>query len=226
LGLFWPLFSIGAKLLIPKNIYDKIFPYLRGLLKMGNLSENIQFNTKLLITFPESSEDHRLQLVGINGAIFAIVYSPLESLGPIRLHCEEWSLVLLAPIKSKSNILISAVNIICLSEITSEEGNINIHASNRLVKFADLFKPAEKVCEMGERGEFQFHDDPGAFLYFYRLFEGIVNSVRNTSAELLSQAQQQFIAALCTLADKIKEKSGNLDLFKVLSLWNIPHLKD
>lgn len=193
---------------------------------MGDLSANLQLNTKLLINFPKSSEDHRLQLVEINGVIFAIVHSPLESLGPIRLHCEKWSLVLLAPLKSKSNILVSAINVICLSEIASEEGRVNIHASNRLVKFPNLFKPAEKVCEMGERGEFQFDDDPAAFLYFYRLFEGIVGNARSKSQDLFSQAQQQFITGLCTLADKIKKKREKLDLVKVLSIWNIPRLKD
>jgi hypothetical protein len=197
----------------------------RGDYVMENLSENVQLGSKLLITFPESSEDHRLQLVGINGAIFAIVHSPLESKGPIRLHCEEWSLVLLAPLKSKSNILVSAINVICLSEVASEEGNVNIHASNQLVKFGDLFKPAEKVSEMGERGEFQFGDEPGAFLFYYRLFEGIVSSVRNGSPDLISQAQQQFIAGLCALADKIKGNPKNLDLRKVLSMWKIPRLK-
>lgn len=185
-----------------------------------------EIDTKLLITFPESSEDHRLQLVGINGAIFAIVYAPLESLGPIRLNCEEWSLVLLAPLKSKTNILVSATNIICLSEIVSEEGSVNVHASNLLIKFADLFKPPEKVSEIGERGEFQFEDDPGAILHYYRLFEGIIGNVRSENRALLSQAQQQFIAGLCGLADKIKRNVGeNLDLFKVLNIWNIPHLK-
>jgi|GEM_PF-1976330 len=190
------------------------------------LSENIQLDIKLLISFPKSNEDHRLQLVGINGSIFAIVHSPLESLGPIRLHCEEWSLVLLAPLKSKSSILISAINIICLSEIASEEGNVNIHASNRLVKFPDLIKPAEKVCERGERGEFQLGDDLGSFLYFYRLFEGIVSNARSGSPDLLSQAQQQLVAGLCTLADKIKEKTEDLDLLNVLNVWNIPCLKN
>ena len=192
---------------------------------MESLSENAQPGAKLLITFPESSEDHRLQLVEINGAVFAIVHSPLESIGPIRLYCEEWSLVLLAPLKSKSNIVVSAINLICLSEIASEEGNVNIHASNRLVKFANVFKPPEKVSEIGECGEFQFDDDPGFFLYYYRLFEDIVSKVRNGSPDSLSQAQQQFIAGLCTLADKIEGKSENLDLNKVLSCWNIPSLE-
>lgn len=190
------------------------------------MDRNVETGSKLQITFPESSEDHRLQLVGINGAIFAIVHSPLESLGPIRLYCEEWSLVLLAPLKSKTNILVSAINVICLSEIASEEGNVNIHASNRLVKFADLFKSPEKICEMGERGEFQFDDDPGAFLYFYRLFEGIVSSVREGNPELLPQAQQQFLLGFCALADTIEGKPENLDLSKVLDIWNIPHLNN
>lgn len=192
---------------------------------MENLSENIESSSKLLITFPQSSEDHRLQLMGINGAIFAIVHSPLESLGPIRLLCEDWSLVLLAPLKSKSNIIVSAINVICLSEIASEEGNVSIHASNRLVKFAHLLKSPAKVSEMGEQGEFQFDDDPGALLYYYRLFEGIVSSVRNGSPDLLSHAQQQCIAGLCTLADKMKAEQKNLNLHEVLDIWHIPHTK-
>ncbi|MBI2743574.1 MAG: hypothetical protein HYX48_06630 [Chlamydiales bacterium] len=190
---------------------------------MESSSGNAQLGSKLLITFPKSNEDHRLQLVGINGAIFAIVYSPLESQGPIRLSCEEWSLVLLAPLKSRSNILVSATNVICLSEIASEEGSVNIHASNRLVKFAGLFKSPKEVCEMGECGEYQFVDDPGAFLYYYRLFEGIVSSAHGGSPDALSQAQQQVITGLCTLADKIEGKPENLDLQKVFDIWNIPH---
>lgn len=189
---------------------------------MENSNNNPPFDTKLQFTFPKSNEDHRLQLVGINGSFFAIVHSPLESLGPINLHCEEWSLILLAPIKSKKNVVISAVNIICLSEIASEEGNINIHASNRLVKFAHLTKASdEKVCEIGERGEFQFDDDPGAFLYFYRLFEGIVSSIHEGSPNSLSEAQQKLIMSLCTLADKIEGKPENLNLRQVLAIWNI-----
>ena len=179
----------------------------------------------MLITFPKSDQDHRLQLIGINGAFFAILFSPLESLGPILLHCEEWSLILLAPLKSKSNVLVSAINLVCFSEIASEEGRINIHASNRLEKFSDLIKPSEKVCEMGERGEFQFDDDPGALLSYYRLFEGVVSKIREGSPESLSQAQDQFIGGLCRLADKIEGCPGNLDLEKVFRIWNIPTLK-
>lgn len=192
---------------------------------MDTSNQREQVGTKLQITFPSSAEDHRLQLVDINGAIFAIVHSPLESLGPIRLYCQEWSLVLLAPLKSRSNVLVSAINIIVLSEIASEEGSVNIHASNRLVKFAGLSKPSEKFSEMGERGEFQFSDDPGALLYFYRLFENIVSSVRAGTPESLSQAQEQFLSGLCTLADKVEQKPENLDLHKVFDIWNIPILK-
>lgn len=184
---------------------------------------DLKSDVKMQIAFPKSKEDHRLQLIEINGSIFAIVHAPLESLGPIRLYCEEWSLVLLAPIKSKTNILVSAKNIICLNEVVSEEGNVNLHASNRLVKFAHSMKPSEKVCEMGERGEFQFGDDPGAFLYYYRLFDGIVSSVRSESPDSISKAQQAFIMGLCTLADKIEGGSENLDLQKVLGIWDIPY---
>lgn len=189
-------------------------------------SDDIKFNSKLQITFPKSEEDHRLQFIEINGSIFAVLYSPLESFGPIRLHCEDWSLILLAPINSKANILISAKNIICLNEIVSEEGSVNIHASNWLVKFAHLIKPVEKLCEMGERGEFQFDDDPGAFLFYHRLFEGIVDKLRNQSSDSFSEAQQSFIKALCTLADKVKKKPETLDLQKVLATWDIPLCKE
>lgn len=190
---------------------------------MEDSKENGELGFKLLITFPESREDHRLQLVGINDAIFAVVHSPLESLGPIHLHCEDWSLVLLAPLKSKADIQISAINVICLSEIASEEGCVNVHASNRLVKFAPISQPSEKVTERGERGEFYFKDDPATLLYCYRLFNGIVGDVRNKSPEMITKAQQRFIAALCTLADKIEGNSENLNLQKVLDIWNIPH---
>lgn len=192
---------------------------------MEDVNNTLEFDTKLRISFPKSSEDHRLQLVEVNGSVFAIVHSLLESLGPIHLHCEEWSLVLLAPIKSKTNILISAINVICLNEIASEEGAVTIHASNRLVKFAQLIKSSEEGSERGEQGEFQFDDDPGAFLHYYRLFGSIVSSARNGDLDAFSQGQQQFIMSLCTLADKIEGKPENLNLHKVLDIWNIPHLK-
>ncbi len=181
----------------------------------------IQADIKLQIAFPKSDQDHRLQLVAVNGSIFAIVFAPLESLGPIALHCEEWSLVLLAPIKSKKNVVVSAINIICLNEISSEEGNVNIHASHRLVKFAHLMKPAENVSLKGECGQLQFEDDPGAFLHYYRLYEGIVSHVRDHSSDALLEAQKKFILSLCTIAAKMEEQSENLNIHKVLSLWNI-----
>ena len=192
---------------------------------MDILTDDVELNTKLSITFPTSNEDHRLQLIEINGAIFAIVHAPLESQGPIRLQCEDWSLILLSPIKSTSHIVISAINVICLSEISSQEGNINLHASNLLVKFAGLFTAADKVSEIAEKDECTFDDDPGALLYFYRLFEGVVKAARSEDRELLSQAQQQVITALCTLADRIQNKTANLDLQKVLDMWNIPQMK-
>jgi hypothetical protein len=193
---------------------------------MENSNAAMHFNTKLQITFPKSNEDHQLQLVKINDSIFAIVHSPLDSHGPIRLYCEDWSLILLAPIKSKTNIVISALNVICLNEIASEEGYVNIHASNRLVKFVNLVKPVEKVCKMGEQGEFQFDDDPGAFLYYYQLFNSIVNILRTGSPDSFSEVQQKFTMSLCTLANKIEGNSENLNLHKVLNIWNISNLKN
>jgi hypothetical protein len=192
---------------------------------MDGSNDNITPDAKLLIEFPKSQEDHRLQLVVINGSIFAIVHSPLESLGPIVLNCEEWSLIILAPIKSKTNILISAINIICLNEIESEEGNVSVHATNQLVKLGNLFKPHGKVCEMGEGGEFQFNDDLGALMHYHRLFHSIVSSARTATPESFSEAQQKFIMSLCSLADKMEGGADNLDLQKVLSLWKIPYLE-
>jgi hypothetical protein len=192
---------------------------------MEIIKNNMQFNAKLQIVFLKSSEDHRLQLVKINGSLFAIIHSPLESLGPIRLQCENWSIILLAPVKSKTNIVISAINLICLNEIVSEEGNVSLHASYRLVKFANMIKPTEKFCAMGECGEFEFDDDPGAILFYYRLFDSIVENLRIGGPDTYSEAQQKFIMSLCTLADKIEGKPENLTLHKVLDIWDIPHLK-
>lgn len=175
---------------------------------------------KLQIAFPKSDEDHRLQLVGINGSIFAILFAPLESNGPINLFCETWSLILMAPIKSKQDITISAINVICLNEIESEGGSVNIQASNQLVKFAHL--PSEKRVERGEKGEFQFPDDPTLFMYFYRLFEGIIKEVDTTPAE----AQKKFIVAICGLGDQITGKPEKRELEKVLKLWGIQFISE
>jgi hypothetical protein len=179
-------------------------------------------NLRLKIAFPKSSEDHRLQLIEINGAMFAIVHSPLESEGPIRLLCEGWSLILLAPLKSRTNILVSAINVVVLSEISSEEGHVSLHASNRLVKFT---QSPQKISQMGERGEFQFNDDLGSLLYYYRSFDRIVNHIREGSPAALSQAEQTLIMSLCALADKMEGKKGNLNLHEVLKIWGIPQIK-
>ena len=189
---------------------------------MEGLGDHRKDGVKLEISFPKSSEDHRLQLVEINGAVFAILYAPLESVGPIRLYCEKWSLVIMAPLKSESNILVSATNVICLSEIVSAKGNVNVHASHLLVKFADLFRPRERVSEMGERGEYELNDDPGFLIYIYRLFEGIVQKVSDPNPQTLAHGQQQFLSALCAIADKIEKKEGGLDLRQVLQIWGIP----
>lgn len=179
-------------------------------------------NIKLQIAFPNSNEDHRLQLVDINGSTFAILFAPLESNGPINLHCGGWSLILLAPIKSKSDIAISAINVICLNEIVSEEGSVNIQASNQLVKFAHSEKSSDKIIERGEGGEFQFSDDPTVFMYFYRLFESVIENARNKVLDSIPEAQKQFIVALCAMNDKIEGKPEKRDLKKVLHLWDIP----
>lgn len=183
---------------------------------------NIQKNAKLEIIFPKSDQDHRLQLISINGSIFAIVFSALESQGPINLNCEEWSLILLAPIKSKANVDVTAINIICLNEIVSEEGNVNVQASDQLVKFS---KPSERSVETGGRGEAYFDEDAGALMYYYSLFNNILTNVHANTPESFAEAQQQFISSLCTLANKIEGSPENLNLDKVFSIWNIPHLE-
>jgi hypothetical protein len=187
------------------------------------MNPDTQPEIKLQIAFPKSSEDQKLQLVDINGSIFAIVYAPLQSLGPVHLNCEDWSIILLSPIHSKSNILISAVNVICLSDIFSEEGHVSIHASNKLVKFTQ--RSHEKVSEMGEKGEFYFQDDPAALLQFYRLFEGAVKGVKEGSAEKLTEAQQRFIMGICLLASKIGQ-DPEITVSKVLEIWNIQDFCD
>lgn len=190
---------------------------------MKKSHSNKQLDVKLQISFPKSDQDHRLQLININGSIFAILFFPLESQGPIQLYCNDWSLILLTPIKSKKNIVISAINVICLNEIQSEEGIINMHASNQLVKFTDLIHPIEKLSEIAEGGEFEFDDDPGALLHYYQTFEGIVNHVRENTPNSLSEAQKKFLGSLCSLTEKMQGKTKNLNIPKVLETWNIPH---
>lgn len=177
---------------------------------------------RMHISFPKSCEDHRIRLVEINGSIFAIVFAPLESEGPIRLNCEEWSLVLLAPLKSKTNILVSAINLLCLSEIESKEGIVNLHASNRLVRFSPMDDQVGKLCQLGEAGESLLDEDSGALLYYYQLFEEIVTQVHVDTPESFADAQQKFITALCALAQKIEGDAEPLSLEKVLATWKIP----
>ncbi len=181
-------------------------------------------NIPLHISFPKSSEDHRMRLVEINGSIFAILFAPLESEGPIRLNCEKWSLVLLAPLKSKTNILVSAINLLCLSEIESQEGMVNLHASNRLVRFTPINEQETKLCEMGETGESYLEEDSGALLYYYQLFEEIVTQIHLDTPNAFADAQQKFITALCALAQKIEEEAEPLSLQKILATWKIPSL--
>lgn len=186
---------------------------------MQSSNDNMQFDVKLQVTFPKSSEDHRLQLVRINGSIFAILHSPLESNGPINLHCEDWSLVLLAPIKSKTNIEISAINVICLNEIESKEGIVHIQASNRLVKLTPYTIP-EKVFETAKHAVSQLND-PAALLSCFQLFNKVINGAHGEGMSSFVEAQQTFITALCVLADKIDGKKGPLSIQPVLKIWGI-----
>jgi hypothetical protein len=183
-------------------------------------------NTKLEVSFPKSSEDKKLQLVGINGSIFAIVFANLESDGPINLHCEDWSLILLAPIKSKTDIVVSGINVISLNDIQSAQGTTSVRASNLLVKFTSAINYSEKVHEIGEAGQYQFNDDPSSFLTYFKLFNSVINNVRNVepSQEAFLEARQKFIMCLCALAAKIEGKT-DLNIKQVLEIWKIPYLE-
>lgn len=191
---------------------------------MENPPADDHFNVKLQIAFPKSSEDHRLQLVQINGAVFAILHSPLESNGPINLNCQDWSLVLLSPIRSKTHVEITAINIICLNEVKSEEGDVTIQASNRLVQLTPGIKHSESSIAVGENGQFLLDDDPGAFLKYFKLFNKIVSGARDENPDSLKETHQNFILGLCALAEMIEGKTIDLDLHKILAFWEIPDL--
>lgn len=190
---------------------------------MQNSKNNDQFEVKLQVAFPKSSEDHRLQLVIINGSVFAILHSPLESNGPINLYCEPWSLILLAPIKSKADVQISAINIICLSEINSEEGTVNIHASNRLVKLAPSSTPSEKMHETAKGGEFHLCDNQADSLICSQIFNNVISCAHAEDPDSFLEAQQKFIGGLCFLAEKMEGKTAPLNINSVLGIWDIPN---
>lgn len=174
-------------------------------------------NIKLEIFFPKSDQEHRLQLVSINGAIFALFFAPLESNGPIHLYCDDWSVVLLSPIKSDKEIVVSAINIISLNDFMSKENEVMLTASKRLVKVA----PSKEVQESAEKGVFHLDDDPGAILGLFKLFETTLHHIRG-DAPNLKEAQISFVTSLCKLADKIEGKGRDLDLKQVLEIWGIP----
>ncbi len=188
---------------------------------MPHSHEDAFQNTKLQVSFPKSSQDHRLQLVGINGSIFALLHSSLESNGPINLNCEDWSLVLLAPIKSKLDVEITAINVICLNEVKSEEGTVSIKASNRLVNLAPSIMPTDNVHLTGVLDEFQLADYPATFMYHFQLFNKIVSGAHVESPDAISITQQNFIMSLCALANKIEGLTTTLNIRKVLEIWNI-----
>lgn len=191
-------------------------------------SNSDKSNVKMHISFPKSDEDHRLQLVKINDSIFAILYSTLESDGPINLHCEDWSLILLAPIKSKANIVISAINIFCFNEISSEEATVTVHATNRLVKMVSSSKPQEKVYETGDIQQFELKQEAqtAAFLNYFHLFNKTVIHAHGDDSDSFVQAQQSFIQGLCSIAALLEEKREDLDIHKVLKLWNIAEAEE
>jgi hypothetical protein len=174
-------------------------------------------NQILKIGFPRSTEDHRLQLVDVNGSVFAIVHSALESNGPIRLNCEEWSLVLLAPIKSQANIFITAINVIRLNTVESSEGIGNMSASNQLVGFAPPLK--QVAFETGLKGERQFIDDPAGLLTYSQLFRKVV---KDSHTDNLPEAQKHFMMCLCAIANKIEPNGEDLNLQRVFGIWDIP----
>ncbi|MDN3506670.1 MAG: hypothetical protein P0S96_05530 [Simkaniaceae bacterium] len=176
---------------------------------------------ELKVTFPKSSEDSRLQLAEINGSIFAILHSSLESDGPINLYCEEWNLILLAAVKSKKKVAISAINLICLNEITSESGEIFIHTSKRFVNLVEPQSPPRKDFEVFAQDEDTLYDQMGALLYHHQAFKDIISKARSKKSSAIAEAQKTFIASLCALADKVTGGVKELTIPKVLKFWGI-----
>ncbi len=174
---------------------------------------------KLFISFPKTKEDHRLQLVKINDSIFAIFHTKLESDGPINLQCEDWNLVLLAPIKSKEEVHIAGKNIICLNEIISEAKKVQLSTTDQLL----CLTPQPPYFSVNENVE-QFHhleDDAAAFLYYYQLFSKLVAMCKDKKNSSVEQMQKEFLTGLCGLAAKAIDGSGDVDLFDILKFWKI-----
>lgn len=181
--------------------------------------------SQLKISFPESSEDNKLQLVDINGSIFAIIHSPLESHGPIHLNCEDWNLILLAPIKSDADIVISGEHIICLSEISSKKEKVKIHASNKLVSFISMKNASGNKFDVQALKKIQFDDDHSTILHLVQLLQGVVLSARSADPSSIAQAQKNFVVALCTLSHKVKGTDKNLTLKECLDVWDVMYVE-
>lgn len=190
---------------------------------MDKSQKDDQQKEKLQISFPRSDQDKKLQLVDINGSIFALVFAPLESKGPIKLDCKDWSLILLSPIKSNADVAISAINVLCFNEIDSQDGTVNLQASNLLLKFAPTIKKTEKINEKGARGTHNLSNDPASFVHYYKLYEAIISATREgtMTPEVFLELQQKFLLSLCAIAAQFEKEKENLTLKKVLSLWGI-----
>ena len=76
---------------------------------------------------------------------------------------------------------------------------------------------------MGKQGEFRFDDDLGALLHFSDLFNTVISCARSETEDSLIEAQRKFIAGLCVLAGKIEQKIENLNINRVLGIWDIPN---
>lgn len=181
--------------------------------------------SNLKISFPESSEDNKLQLVDINGSIFAIFISPLESNGPIHLNCEDWNLILSTPIKSEQDVVISGNHIVCLSDISSNEENVQINADNLLVSFTSLKNSSGKRFKSRALKKVQFIDDHSSVLSFSQLIYSVVTGARSGDPSSISEAQKNFVVILCMLAHKIKKTDKNLSLKECLDVWNILYVE-
>ncbi len=163
------------------------------------------------ISFPSSEEDHRLQLVLVNDAIFAILFAPLESKGPIQLHCEEWNLILLAPIKSKKEVVVRAENIARFATIESETEEVRVEANKELVDLSP--DSLQKTVE----------SDADFFVNYFQLCQKIVQKAREDSSEALAEAQKRVLTALCLLAQKASGKQKELTIEGVLDFWGIEY---
>lgn len=180
-------------------------------------------NLNLWISFPSCDEDHRLQLVDVNGTMFAVLFGPLSSEGPINLQCEDWNLILVAPIRSAADVHIQGVNVACLGQVESTGGQVSIEAAQRLIYHgASVESRLPRRCE-GGLGEWFAEPGDGLFADLQQLLMKMVPLAREGTKEAQEEARQRFLSALCALAQwTAADRSKELSMLRVMETWGIP----